>query len=716
MMKNILWILFLSSYLIACRQTSVKENRPWPVYRGSETSNAYSPLNQINTSNVKQLQVAWIYRTGDPSDYFNLECNPIIVGKMLYGISPGQKTFALHAATGKPVWVFDPFEKNGKGGGPGRGLNYWSSGDEARVFMFVANWMIALDARTGKQIMSFGKDGYVDLNQDLRSNASFPHREDVGNTSPGVIYKDLIIIGSSVSEDYDGSPGHIRAYDVRTGKIKWIFHTVPEPGEPGYDTWSKESYQTTGGCNDWSGLSLDKKRGVVFVATGAPAFDFYGAERIGKNWFANSVIALDAATGKYIWHFQTTHHDLWDYDLPAPPNLVTVKIKDKPVDAVAQVTKQGLVFLLDRETGTPLFKVEERTVPLSTVPGEQSWPTQPFPVKPVPLCRQTFNEDSITDISPEAHAYILKETKKYTWGDIYLPPSVRGTIQFPGFRGGAEWSGAAVDPETGILYVGINDIPNIVQLKEKKENKPEVLSNLKMGEAGSILFQQNCAVCHGGDRKGNGSFPPLLDISARMRPSDVQGILENGRGMMPSFHRLSNIDKNAIVDFLFVLKSEETYKQDSSYRAATKKPVPLRYALKGYIQLLDEQGYPGVKPPWGTLNAVNLNTGELVWKRPLGVFPALAKKGLPSTGTQLLGGGAVTAGGLIFIGASQDEKFRAIDKATGETLWEYQLPAGGYATPAVYEIDGKQYIVIAAGGGGRQKTKPGDYYIAFALP
>lgn len=703
--------------LTACQPKSSSEFTTWSIYRGDEGSNAYSQLDQITPENVAQLKVAWTYRSGDKSDYNNLECNPIIINNILYGISPRLKTFALDAATGKELWVFNPFEKNSNDAGVGRGLTYWKNGNEQRIFMFAANKLIALDATTGKQIMNFGDSGYVDLNEGLRGNDGINHHEDVSNTSPGIIYKDLIISGSSVSENYDGSPGHIRAYDVRTGKMKWTFHTIPQPGEFGYDTWPKEAYKTAGGCNAWSGLSLDTKRGIVFAATGAPAFDFHGGERIGQNLFGNSVLAINAATGKLIWHYQVSHHDLWDYDLPSPPNLVTINTDGKTIDAVAQITKQGFIFLFERETGTPLFPIEEKPVPGSIMPGEQSWPTQPFPVKPLPLCRQTFNESMITDISPEAHNYILNEAKKYAWGNIYLPPSMEGVIVMPGLRGGGEWSGACVDRETGIMYVGINEIPNIVQLVERKEETREELIGMSMLNVGKILYQRNCAACHGSDLKGNKQFPPLTNIEQRFKPADFKSILEKPRGLMPSFNSLLSEDRDAITAFLFKQNDKRVYqgvKSDSiSFNNKNKRK---RYRLKGYLQLKDQDGYPGIKPPWGTLNAVNLNTGELVWKIPLGEYPALAAKGKRNTGTQLFGGGIVTAGGLIFIGASQDEKFRAIDKISGKVLWEYQLPFGGYATPATYEVDGKQYVVIAAGGGGRQLTKAGDHYIAFALP
>ena len=712
-LKKTLFVAGILYLAIACKTKSSSGGNGWDIYRGDEGSNAWSPLDDINIKNVTALKVAWMYRTHDNSDYSTIQCNPIIVDKKVYGISPRLKAFALDAATGKELWVFDPFPPDSKDGGVCRGLTYWKGGDEERIFLFAANKLIAINARTGKRITDFGEGGSVDLRKGLYDKATTQTSAEAGNTSPGIIYKDLIIAGSSVSEDYDGAPGHIRAYDVRTGEIKWIFHTIPKPGELGYETWPVDSYKTAGGCNAWGGLSIDSKRGIVFAATGAPAFDFHGGERAGQNLFGNSILALDAASGKLIWYYQVSHHDLWDYDLPAPPNLVTIKKEGKEMDAVAQVTKQGYIFLLERQTGKPIFPITEKPVAASRLADEQAWPTQPVPLKPLPLCRQKFDETIISDLSAETSQFVLNEAKKYQWGGIYLPPSVNGIIQMPGFRGGFEWSGTCVDSETGIMYAGINDIPNVVQLLEKKDDN-KILSAMPFVKAGEILYQKNCGSCHGKDLKGNTSFPPLVHIEKRFTPSNVSGLLQKPRGMMPSFSMMPGQDKDAILDYLFKLKNKKLYKNadTAGNNMANKK----RYSLKGYTQLLDQNGYPGVKPPWGTLNAVDLNSGEIVWKIPLGRFPELAAKGYPDTGTQLFGGGIVTAGGLIFIAASQDEKFRAIDKHTGKILWEYQLPAGGYATPSTYAVDGKQYVVIAAGGGGRQRTKTGDYYVAFALP
>lgn len=710
-MRAVMWFSCICIICFCCRQEDKKNFSTWKFYRGDEGSNAYSSLSQINTANVKNLKVAWTYRTGDKSDVFNLECNPIVINNVLYGVSPKLKTFALDAATGKQLWTFDPFNNSATDGGVARGLTYWESGNEKRIFIFVYNKLLALDATNGQQIMDFGDSGYVDLNKNLRDDGQ-QHIEDVQNTSPAIIYKNLLITGSAVSEGYEGSPGHIRAYDVRTGKRIWIFHTIPQPGEFGYDTWPKDA-STSGGCNAWGGLSLDAKRGIVFAATGSPANDFHGGERIGQNLFGNSVIALDAATGKRIWHYQVLHHDLWDLDLPTAPNLVTIKKEGKLIDAVAQVSKQGFIYMFDRETGEPIFPIEEKPVVKSKVPGEESWPTQPIPTKPLPLCRQSFGESMITDISPEAHQFALNKAKQLEWGSIYQPTSLKGIVMMPGIRGGAEWSGACVDMETGMMYVGINDIPNIVELEEKKDDR-EGLSGMPVTKAGEVLYKRNCAVCHGNERQGTSNFPPLLHVAQKLKPDDVGKKLQRAQGMMPSFNTMPPEDKEAIIAFLFDLNSKGNYiiRTRDSTRALKKK----RYGLKDYIHLEDHEGYPGVKPPWGTLNAVDLKSGELVWKIPLGEYPALAAKGHGNTGTQLFGGGIVTAGGLVFIGASQDEKFRAFDKKTGKLIWEYQLPYGGYATPSTYEVNGKQFVVIAAGGGGRQQTKAGDYYMAFALP
>ena len=704
-MKRTLLYFFVFLVIISCESPS--PHTGWRAYRGDDGINAYSQLDQINKENVNHLQVAWTYRTGDHTDFSKIECNPIIIDRILYGVSAKMKVFAVEANTGKEIWVFDPFEPGSKEGGFNRGLTYWEDGYDKRILVCAKNKLIALDAITGKTFSQFGDNGFVDLRKGLRNDEDF-EKYDVTNTSPGVVYEDLIIVGSSLRENYEALSGDVRAYDVRTGKLRWTFHTIPHPGEFGFDTWSEESYKSIGGANAWAGLSIDRERGLVFAATGAPAFDFHGGERKGQNLFANSIIAIDAATGKHVWHFQTSHHDL-----PTPPNLTTIKKDGKEIDAVVQITKQGLVFMLERETGKPIYTIEERPVPVSSMADESAWPTQPFPVKPLPLTRTTFDDSIITDISPEANDFVKAEASKYSWGSIYQPPGLQGIIQLPGFRGGAEWSGGAVDVESGIMYVGLNDIPNVVQLVAEG-NDQESLFGKSIIEVGSTIYTTKCMACHGEERKGNPGFPSLVDISKRMKPHDAANILKKGQRNMPAFPDLSEEQVDAVVSFLFDINKKKTY-QSKEPIATTSLGRPMRYRIKAYKQLLDQSGYPGIKPPWGTLCALDLTSAEVKWRVPLGEYPELSAKGIRKTGTQLFGGGIVTAGGLVFIGASQDEKFRAFDKETGEVLWEYQLPAGGYATPSTYEIDGKQYVVIAAGGGGFQRTKTSDYYIAFAL-
>jgi quinoprotein glucose dehydrogenase len=414
------------------------------------------------------------------------------------------------------------------------------------------------------------------------------------------------------------------------------------------------------------------------------------------------VVCLKANTGQRAWHYQLVHHDTWDYDLPTPPNLVTLKHNGKSFDAVVQITKTGNLFVFERETGKPLFDIEERKVPVSDIEGEETWPTQPFPLKPAPFVRQKYTESDISDISPEANAYIKEKLKNVRNEGIYTPASLQGSLIFPGFRGGAEWNGGSFDVETGVIYINANEIPNISGLKK-----------VAVIETGKNLFELNCATCHGADRKGEASFPSLLDIGQRLKVTEIFDRIKRGKGQMPGFPIFNDDQVNAISAYLLDPEKQHAVKNSKQLDSSNLK---YSYAHSGYGQFLDQQGYPAVKPPWGTLNAIDLNTGDLLWKVPVGEYPELTRRGIPHTGTQNFGGGIVTSGGLVFVGASKDEKFRAFDKKTGKILWETKLPFGGYATPCTYEVNGKQFIVIAAGGGGKNDTKRGDVYIAFALP
>ncbi|TMU50704.1 PQQ-binding-like beta-propeller repeat protein [Flagellimonas algicola] len=728
-MKFSLYILYfalLFAPFASCdpkKQTPGPSSNSWKVYRGSYESNAHSDLGQINLNNVDHLNVAWVYKTGDSNTSSSMQCNPLIIDGILYTTTPGLKVVALDAATGNEIWKYDPTSNNknmGKGlAGTSRGLTYWEDGEDKRLFHSVLNEIQAIDVKTGKLDPSFGEKGVVDLRDHLDREIN-KETAYIRNTSPGVVYKDLLIMGSSINESYRSLPGHIRAYNVRTGELKWIFHTIPHPGEFGYESWPKDYYKTGGGANAWAGLSLDTERGILYAPLGSPTHDFYGNNRKGKGLFGNSLIALDAKTGTYKWHFQVSHHDLWDYDLPAPPNLVSVNHDGKKIDAVAQLTKQGLIFLLDRETGAPLFEVRERPVPISCMEGESSWPTQPFPVKPPPLVRQYFDRTLITDLSKESSENIKDQITDFSWGSIYTPPDKYGIVQLPGFRGGAEWSGGAYDPDSNIIYVGVNDIPNLVQLVEDIGMQEQVGEFDDMATVGKKLYTDNCASCHGSNLEGNTVFPSLADLKNRIRIEDASSLLKTGRGMMPSFKQIPESNRRAILAYLYHLENEQAAKQmplveQPSIESKTSKEGATAYKLKAYQQLRDQEGYPGIKPPWGKLCAVNLNSGEIEWEIPLGEYQELTNRGIPPTGTQLFGGGIVTAGDLIFIGASRDEKFRAINKHTGEIAWEYDLPAGAYATPSTYLANGEQYVVVAAGGGGLQGTRSGDYLFAFKL-
>jgi quinoprotein glucose dehydrogenase len=687
------------------------DSHDWPAYLGDKTSSHYSALDQITAKNVSRLQVAWTYHAGGgrPDGRSQIQCNPLIVDAVLYGTSPELVLFALDAGTGKELWRFNPLPRGGdhQALGVNRGLVYWADGNDRRILYTAGQFLHAINARDGRLIDSFGERGRVDLKQGLGRDVS---RLFVQAGTPGVVYRDLLILGSKLSEGPGpAAPGHIRAYHIRTGKQVWIFHTIPHPGEAGYETWPADAWNYIGGANCWTGMALDERRGIVFIPTGSATFDFWGGNRVGQNLFANCLIALDAATGKRRWHFQFVRHDLWDRDLPAPPNLLRVKRDGKTVDAVAQVTKSGHVFVFNRETGEPLFPIEERAVPASELQGESAWPTQPLPTKPAPFARQLFTADEITDVSTESHRAVLERFTKLRPHAPFMPPSREGTIIFPGFDGGAEWGGAATDPEAGILYVNANEMPWVLMMVEAKPKDGAPLSS------GQRIYGQICATCHGVNRSGDPAraFPALEKIGQKLKKPELMQLINSGRGMMPSFAFLSAEQKEAVAAFLLGEAADST----STNGAAAGTADVLGgepYTHTGYNRWLDTNGYPAIKPPWGTLNAINLNTGEYLWRMPLGELPELTARGIPPTGTENYGGPVVTAGGLVFIAASKDEKIRAFDKRAGKILWEAGLPAAGYATPATYSVNGKQFVVIACGGG-KCGTKSGDAYVAFAL-
>jgi quinoprotein glucose dehydrogenase len=593
--------------LLACVGACVAEQgSDWPVTGGNVANTRYAELRQINRDNVSRLRVAWTYHTGEPRG--EIQATPIVVGGVLYTTTSALNVVALRADSGTQIWRFDPFATRERTRHANRGVAYWADGNDRRIFFSAGRRLYALDASTGRVVPTFGDSGSVDLAKGLSREI---RDEYLVATTPGVVYKDLLIQGTRVGEGQGSAPGDVRAYDVRTGAIRWTFHTIPHPGEFGHDTWPPDAWRTAGGANSWPGMSVDVRRGIVFVPTGSATPDFYGGDRPGANLFATTLLALDASTGNRRWHFQTVHHDVWDRDLPAAPNLVTVARGAKRIDAVAQITKSGFVFVFDRETGEPLFPIEERGAPPSDLSGEHAWPTQPIPVLPKPFARQFMADSDVTNISPGAHDAALARYRKLRPSSLYMPPSREGTIVLPGFDGGGEWGGAAVDPD-GVLYVNASDVPWIAAMRESTRGPP-------------------------------------------------------------------------------------------------------RYEFAGYERWRDSSGFPAIRPPWGTLSAIDLNSGEYRWRITLGEHAALTARGVPVTGTEQYGGPIVTAGGLLFIAATMDGKFRAFDRDSGKLLWETTLPAPGYATPATYAVRGKQYVVIAAGGA-KLGSPSSDAYVAFALP
>ena len=683
-------LFFLSLVFL---ELACSRNRDWPVYGGAPEGGHYSDLKRINRDNVKQLRVAWTF---DTQEIGGLQTSPIVVHGILYGISPLQKIFGLDAATGQLKWKFD---SGIQGTQPDRGLAYWESGDDRRILVGVMNFVYALNANTGQPIGNFGNQGRIDLREGLgRETATLF----IALTSPPVIYKDLFIVGGRVNETLPAAPGDIRAFDVRTGKLRWSFHTIPHPGEYGYETWPKDAWKNSGAANNWTGMTLDLKSGILYIPTGSAAFDFYGGDRIGDNLFANCLLALNAETGERIWHFQAVRHDLWDRDFPSPPVLVTVDHEGKKIQAVAQTSKQGFVYLLDRANGRALFPLASRKYPPSDLPGEVAAPEQALPTKPAPYARQLLTEDLLTNRTPEAHQWALEKFCTFRSEGQFVPLGTKQpSVIFPGFDGGAEWGGPAFDPQTGLLYVNSNDVAWDAQLAPNTE--PQL--------SGRGLYHAQCTICHRDDMAGSPPlFPSLKGVGKKLSGDAIAGVIQKGRGRMPSFPNLSSDEIGALIDYI-------THGESKKLSSSEPKPPLMPYRFSGYTRFLDPEGYPAVAPPWGTLNAINLNTGEYVWKKPFGEYPELAAQGMKETGSENYGGPVVTAGGLLFIGATNfDKQFRAFDKLTGQLLWETTLPFAGNATPITYEVNGRQYVAIAAGGGKDLRTKSGGVYVAFALP
>jgi quinoprotein glucose dehydrogenase len=687
----------------SCAVSSGQASVGWPAYNGGPDGDHYSRLTQINRANVHQLTQAWSFDTGEKG---GLQANPLIVGRTLYAYTHTQKVIALDAATGKLKWAFD---SGVKGTQPARGVTYWTDGKRGRILAGVMNFLYCLDAETGKPIASFGEGGRIDLRKGLREDFE---QQSIALTTPGVVYKDLIIVGGRNPETHPAPPGDVRAFDVRTGKLRWSFHTIPHPGERGYETWPPEAWKTAGAANNWAGMALDVQRGVVYVPTGSAVMDFYGGDRVGDDLFANTLLALDANTGKRLWHFQGVHHDIWDRDFPSEPALYSFKRNGKTVEALAQTTKQGYLYLFNRVTGQPLFPIHEHSYPASTVPGEVTSPTQPLPDAPEPFVRQRLTEEMLTTRTPEAHAWALKTFREFRSDGQFVPFVIgKQTVVFPGYDGGAEWGGPAVDPVAGVLFVNSNEVAWTGGLAASDE----------AGGPGQRTYQQQCAVCHGLDGTGSPpAFPSLVDVGKRLGDQKIVDVVRHGTGRMPAFPGIDETRLTALLDFMRTLgrvpaAGKELASGPPGVYDAEYGAEP--YLFTGYRKFLDPDGYPAITPPWGTLNAIDLKTGKYLWRIPLGEYPDLVRQGMKGTGSENYGGPVVTAGGVLFIGATiYDRKFRAFDTRTGKVLWETELPFAGLATPSTYMVDGRQYVVIAASGGRDPKGPVGGAYIAFSLP
>lgn len=699
------WALYLLILGLIFTMSSTRfapgDEADWPEYNGGPDKNHFSALKQINTQNIAQLKVAWTYQSGGADTVKNttqMQCNPLIIKGVMYGVSAGSQAFALDAASGKELWKTALSDKTFSM--TSRGVSYWSDGKEARIFFGYGAFLYALDAQTGQPILSFGSNGKIKLIDGLKRPGADEYV--ISNTPPS-IYKNVLIVGTRVSESATALLGDIRAYDVRTGRKIWTFHTIPRPGEFGYKTWEKQNHKNIGGANNWMGMALDTEKGIVYAPTGSAAFDFYGGNRKGDNLFANCLLALDANTGKRLWHFQTVHHDIWDRDIPAPPNLFTLTQNGQKIDAVSVLSKQGFMFVFDRVNGKPLFPIEERPFPASEIEGEKASLTQPIPLGPEPFTRQSFTEKDVNDFAADRDD-IIAQIRQANTGQPFIPLGNKRTLFFPGTDGGAQWGGAAVD-ENSVMYIPAKENPVYSSLVANP--KAEKTQGQKSGKQ---LYLTYCGACHGENREGNhdGTYPGLQNIASKYDEPGIRQILAKGRGMMPAITQLKEEETKAIIGFLFG-------KNTSIKAPKDQKLSTVPYKHTGYNRWYDRDGYPVSQPPWGTLTAIDLNSGKRLWQVPLGEYPELIAKGIAPTGTDNYGGPAVTAGGILFIAASKDEYIRAFDRETGKILWRAKLPAAGYASPSVYAVNDKQYLVIACGGG-KLKTKSGDKYVAFTLP
>ena len=705
MQSRTLVIVSLAAALIGCSEPEESGFRPadWPAYGGHNTGDRYSTLTQLTPENVAGLVPAWQFEMDDPG---SAQTQPIVVDGVVFAITPTLDVIALDGASGDLRWSFPGLEPGDESRSPSRGLAYWRDGDEQILFAGIIDKLFAINPVDGTLVTGFADNGVLDVRTGLPGDVD---RYYVSMSSPGIVYRDSIIVGFRTGETQPAAPGDIRSFNVRTGELEWSFHTIPAAGEFGADTWPEGARQVQGGANNWAGFALDEERGIVYAPTGSAVPDFHGAARDGDNLFANSLLALDANTGERIWHFQAVRHDIWDRDFPSPPSLITVRHEGREIDAVAQTTKHGYVFLFERATGEPLFPIEDVSVPPSTIPGEQASPTQPLPTRPAPFARQLLTEDMLTTRTPALNAWAREQFSQFNSAGQFVPLGTeKATVIFPGFDGGAEWGGSAVDPERGILYVNSNDLAWTGRL---------VASPAGIGTDESV-YRAQCAVCHGIDLQGAPpEFPALTGLAETSTIDEIKTAIRSGKGRMPGFPGLTPQDVDRLARFVMDPSGIEPDGEAKEAVSIAAEEEAVAYRFTGYDRFFDPDGYPAVEPPWGTLNAIDMNTGEYLWQTPLGEHPELVEQGFGNTGSENYGGPVVTASGLLFIGATLfDQKMRAFDAATGELLWEYEMPYSGMATPAVYMADGRQYIVIGTSNSRNPKGEQGSAYIAFALP
>jgi quinoprotein glucose dehydrogenase len=725
----------------------------WTGYGNGADNSRYFASRQIEKSNVNQLQVAWTYPYGDTGS------SPIVVRGAIYGRGRNGSLVALEAKTGKELWV-----RENMTGMTSRGMNYWESADgrDQRLIFAMNSLLQEIDAKTGKSIMSFGTDGVVDL----RVGIDGRDPSTIGNIQssiPGEVFENLVILGSATGEGYMSPPGDIRAYDVRTGKLVWTFHTVPRPGEFGYDTWPKEAYKYIGGTNNWGEMTVDTRRGIAYIPLGSPTYDFYGADRIGANLFGASIVALDARTGKRLWHFQLVHHDLWDLDPSAAPQLTTIRQNGRNRDVVVVASKATWLYVFDRVTGEPIWPIEERPVPKSEMPGEQSWPTQPYPTNPPPFARQSFSVDDISPyLPPEEAAAFRKRLLAAKNLGLFTPISYEDTVHVPTSNGGVLFGGLASEPRTGAVYVVTHDNPGILRLLRPGETVGR--GGAPPAPPGQTVYQQNCQTCHGPDRLGTENGVPLIQVTAdaanniaagtpRFDAAAIRAVLSAGKGRMPSFPHLMTPDVEALVAFLTTAPGARGQGAGGRGRGAgpagSGAPPELivgsgsvltrpeagrgRGALPAYPDgvpqferpVINEYNTVGnrIKPPYTSIVKYDLNQPSIKWSIGFGDDPALAARGITGTGMPaLLNGLVVTESGLVF-GAGGDNQIRAWDGDSGRQLWASRFGGNFIGSPVMYQTDGRQYLLVPAasapgrGAGAAAAATPAPMgWVAYTLP